>query len=331
MKTFIIAEAGVNHNGDINIAKKLVDVASKAGADAVKFQTFKAENLVCLNAQKANYQLQTTNKYESQYEMLKKLELNEIMHEELIEYCKFNNILFMSSPFDFESIELLNKYGMEVYKIPSGEITNYPYLKKIALLNKKVILSTGMCNLEEVVVAVKVLMDNGAHEISLLHCNTQYPTPMQDVNLRAMQTLRKETGLPVGYSDHTEGIEIPIAAVAMGACIIEKHITLSRDMEGPDHKASIEPSELFQMVKAIRNVEKAMGNGEKVISGSEKNNINIARKSIVASRKIQLGEVLSTENMTTKRPGTGISPMRWNEIIGLRAVKSFSKDEQIQL
>lgn len=329
-RVFIIAEAGVNHNGDIKTAKKLVDAAAEAGADAVKFQTFKAETLVCRTAKKAEYQLETTDSSETQYDMLKKLELTEQMHKELIQYCDAKKILFLSTPFDVGSIKFLSELEMQIFKIPSGEITNLPYLREIARQQKKVILSTGMSSMEEVKMAVDVLKRNGAGDITLLHCNTQYPTPVQDVNLLAMVKMGEETGLPVGYSDHTKGIEIPIAATALGAEVIEKHFTLDKNMEGPDHKASLEPGELKAMVSAIRNIEMALGDGEKKVSRSESENIVIARKSIVASKKIKKGEILSCDNITAKRPGSGINPMRWNEIIGTVAIKDFDEDEMIE-
>lgn len=330
-KVFIIAEAGVNHNGDLKIAKRLVDEAAKAGVDAVKFQTFKAENIVCKNAAKADYQKATTNAEQSQFEMLKKLELTEAMHKQLIEYCKEKGILFLSTPFDLESIDYLAQTGMEIMKIPSGEITNYPYLRKIAQTGKRVILSTGMSSIEEVKAAIAILRDHGASDISILHCNTEYPTPFEDVNLNAMKTLYDELGVEVGYSDHTLGIEIPVAAVAMGAKIIEKHFTLDKTMEGPDHKASLEPHELQDMVRAIRNVEMALGTGIKQPSVSEQKNITIARKSIVAKCRIEKGEIFTEENLTAKRPGTGISPMRWNDIIGTIAQRSYNEDELIEV
>lgn len=330
-KVFVIAEAGVNHNGDINIAKKLVDAAVEAKVDAVKFQTFRAESLVCKNAQKAEYQMETTDKKETQFDMLKKLELTLDMHKELIEYCKQKNVAFLSTPFDLESIDLLEQLGMEVYKIPSGEITNLPYLRKIGKLGKKVILSTGMSTIQEVQDAVKVLKDSGSEDISVLHCNTQYPTPMEDVNLNVMQTMREALKVPVGYSDHTQGIEVPIAATALGATVIEKHFTLDRNMEGPDHKASLEPEELKQMVQAIRNVEKALGKKEKTPTASEKDNIPIVRKSIVAKIPIKKGENFCESNITTKRPGTGLSPMLWDKVIGQKANRDFQADEMIEL
>lgn len=330
-KVFVIAEAGVNHNGDIKIAKQLIDAACEAEADAVKFQTFKAEYLVCKNAEKAAYQLETTDKSETQYAMLKKLELTESMHRELLEYCEKKKIMFLSTPFDIESIMFLAELGLQIFKIPSGEITNLPYLREIARQKKRVILSTGMSTMDEVKAAVDVLKNNGAKDITLLHCNTQYPTPMQDVNLLAMVKMHEELGLPVGYSDHTKGIEVPIAAAAMGATVIEKHFTLDRSMEGPDHKASLEPDELKAMVRAIRNIETALGNGKKEVSVSEKKNMEVARKSIVALRNIKKGEIFTEENLTTKRPGNGLSPMRWNEILGRVALRDFEEDERIEL
>lgn len=330
-KVFIIAEAGVNHNGDIDIAKKLVDEAVRAGADAVKFQTFKAENLVCRDAAKAAYQMETTDKSESQFEMLKKLELTPDMHEQLIDYCKQKKIMFLSTSFDVDSLKYLVRCGLEVIKIPSGEITNYPYLREAGRTGKKVILSSGMSTLEEVKAAVKVLKDNGNQEIAVLHCNTEYPTPYADVNLNAMLTLKNELGVNVGYSDHTPGIEVPIAAVALGAKIIEKHFTLDKNMEGPDHKASLEPEELCAMVGAIRNIEQSLGGGEKMPSESEKKNIDVARKSIVAKCDIKAGEMFTEGNLTTKRPGNGISPMRWNELMKQKAKRDFRTDELIEI
>ena len=333
MKVFIVAEAGVNHNGSLELAKKLIDVAVKAGADAVKFQTFKAESLVSKNAQKANYQKQTTDKEESQYEMIKKLELDLDDHKELIAYCKQKRIMFLSTPFDLDSIRLLNDFGLKIFKIPSGEITNLPYLKAIGKLNRKVILSTGMTDIGEIEDALDILIFSGTKKenITILHANTEYPTPMEDVNLRAMQTIAETFKIKVGYSDHTLGIEVPIAAVALGASVIEKHFTLDRNMEGPDHKASLEPNELKAMVKAIRNIEKALGNGIKKPSNSETKNIAIARKSIVAARTVQKGEVLCTKNITVKRPGNGISPMRWDEVVGTIAQKDYKEDDLIEL
>ena len=333
MRTFIIAEAGVNHNGDWDTAMKLIDAASEAGADAIKFQTFKTENLVSRSAQKAEYQKITTWKTETQFEMLKKLELSEKAHHDLFQYCQQRKIMFMSTPFDIESIDFLNNLGLEIFKIPSGEITNLPYLRKIGKFNKKVILSTGMADLGEIEDALNVLTESGTpkNNIVVLHCNTEYPTPYEDVNLQAMLTIKEAFKVNVGYSDHTIGIEIPIAAVALGADVIEKHFTLDKNMPGPDHKTSLEPKELKTMVEAIRNIEKALGDGVKKVSASELKNRPIVRKSIVAARHIKKGEVFTGENITVKRPGEGISPMKWDIIIGRRASKAFKKDEQIEL
>ena len=331
MSVFIIAEAGVNHNGSIDLAKKLIDVASASGADAVKFQTFKADNLTTKKAQKAFYQKKNTDKEESQFDMLKKLELNIEAHKELISYCSNKKIIFLSSPFDHESIELLNDLGLEILKIPSGEITNLPYLRHIGKLNKKIILSTGMSNIDEVKSALNILINSGTkkNNITVLHANTEYPTPMEDINLRAMLTIGKELDINFGYSDHTLGIEVAIAAVAMGASCIEKHFTLNCNMEGPDHKASLEPNQLKAMVIAIRNIELALGSSIKEPSRSELQNIKIVRKSIVTKTIIKKGEILSEKNLTTKRPGGGTSPMKWDEIIGTVATKDYNEDELI--
>ena len=331
MSVFIIAEAGVNHNGSVDLAKQLIDAASISGADAVKFQTFKAENLVSKNAKKADYQKQTTNASESQFDMIKKLELDISMHKELVAYCQEKDIMFLSTPFDHESVKMLNVLGLEIFKIPSGEITNLPYLRHIGSLGKQVILSTGMSNLQEIEDALNILINAGTlkEDITVLHANTMYPTPMKDVNLNAMLTIQKEFGVAVGYSDHTLGIEVDIAAVAMGASCIEKHFTLDKTMEGPDHKASLEPEELKEMVEAIRNIEKALGSSEKNPSPSESINIDIARKSIVASRSIKKGDKLSSKNITTKRPGIGINPMKWDEIVGTLSKKDYRMDELI--
>lgn len=328
-KVFIIAEAGVNHNGSLTLAKKLIDVAVTAGADAVKFQTFKAEKLVSKSAQKAEYQKETTNKNESQFEMLKKLELDINAHKELISYCSSKNIMFLSTPFDNESIDLLNELKLRIFKIPSGEITNLPYLRHIGSLNKNVILSTGMSNIGEIENALNILIDAGTKKknITVLHANTMYPTPMEDVNLKAMLTIGNTFDIKFGYSDHTLGIEVDIAAVALGASCIEKHFTLDNNMDGPDHKASLEPDELKKMVESIRNIEIALGNGIKKASSSETPNILIARKSIVANDDIKKGEILSETNLVVKRPGTGISPMQWDNTIGLLAIKDYKKDE----
>lgn len=331
MSVFVIAEAGVNHNGSLELAKQLVDVAKRAGADAVKFQTFKAKNLVSKTAQKAEYQQKTTGVDETQYQMIEKLELSETAHVELIAYCKQKNILFLSTPFDHESIDYLNGIGMPVFKIPSGEITNLPYLRHVGSCGKPIILSTGMADLGEVEDALDVLRASGIpkEKITVLHATTEYPCPISEVNLKAMQTMSFAFGVSVGYSDHTQGIEIPIAAVAMGAVVIEKHFTLDRDMDGPDHKASLEPDELCQMVAAIRTVELALGHGTKKPSTSEMRNILVARKSIVAARSINKGEILSADNLTVKRPGNGLSPMCWDEVIGTVAQKNYSQDEPI--
>ncbi len=331
MSAFIIAEAGVNHNGSIELAKKLIDVAVRAGVDAVKFQTFKAGNLVSKHAQKANYQKETTDKDESQFDMIKKLELDIDTHHELIDYCKQKSIMFLSTPFDHDSIDMLDELGLEIFKIPSGEITNLPYLRHIGRLGKKIILSTGMADIGEIEDALDVLISAGSKRdnIMILHANTMYPTSMEDVNLKAMVTIGNTFDLVYGYSDHTLGIEVDIAAVAMGAKVIEKHFTLDKTMEGPDHKASLEPDELISMVAGIRNIELALGNGIKKPSKSEKPNIEIARKSIVACRSIKKGEILSKEKLAIKRPGNGISPMRWDEIVESVALKDYKEDELI--
>jgi len=330
-KVFIIAEAGVNHNGSVKLAKELIDVAVESGADAVKFQTFKAETLVSKDAQKADYQKKTTSKEESQFEMLKKLELDLETHKELIFYCKAKNIIFLSTPFDNESIYMLNNLGLEIFKIPSGEITNLPYLREIGKLDKKVILSTGMADIGEIEDALDILLKAGTKKenITILHANTMYPTPMEDVNLKAMVTIGNSFDVAYGYSDHTLGIEVDISAVALGASVIEKHFTLDKTMDGPDHKASLEPNELKAMVKAIRNIELALGSSIKKPSKSEKPNIKIARKSIVANCSIKKGELLTEENLTVKRPANGISPMRWDEVIGTYAKKNYNEDELI--
>jgi len=332
-KVFIIAEAGVNHNGSIELAYKLIDIAVEAGADAVKFQTFKAENLVTKSADKADYQKQTTDESESQFEMIKKLELDFDIHKKLINYCKEKDIMFLSTPFDHESIDLLNELQLQIFKIPSGEITNLPYLRHIGLLNKKVFLSTGMSNLQEVGDALTVLINSGTlkENITVLHANTMYPTPMEDVNLNAMLTIQKEFAVAVGYSDHTLGIEVDIAAVAIGASVIEKHFTLDKAMDGPDHKASLEPDELKAMVSAIRNIEKALGGYEKKPSPSESINIDVARKSIVANQIIKKGELLSKKNITIKRPGAGINPMKWDVVIDTIAIRDFLENENIEV
>ena len=329
MSVFIIAEAGVNHNGSITLAKELIDVASHAGADAVKFQTFKTENLVSKDAPKAVYQQETTDASESQFEMIKKLELNVDIHKELIAYCQHKKIRFLSTPFDLESIALLHELGLETFKIPSGEITNLPYLRAIGVLHKEIILSSGMATLGEIEAALQVLHDAGTckKHITVLHANTMYPTPMCDVNLRAMQTIGSAFDVAYGYSDHTLGIEVATAAVALGASVIEKHFTLDKTMEGPDHQASLEPQELCDMVRAIRHIEAALGSGIKSPTPSELPNKTVARKSIVAARSIAKGERFNEDNLAVKRPATGMSPMRWDEIIGTVATKDYEADE----
>ena len=332
-RTLIIAEAGVNHNGSLELAKLLVDAAADAGVDYVKFQTFEAENLVTKSAKQAEYQKKNIgDSNNSQYQMLKNLELSHADHEVLIEYCKQKGVRFFSTAFDLESIDYLASLDLPLWKIPSGEITNYPYLRKIALQGKPVVLSTGMCDVADIKNALDILIKFGLTkgQITILHCNTEYPTPFEDVNLRAMRTISEEFGVKVGYSDHTQGIEVPIAAVALGAEVIEKHFTLDRNLPGPDHKASLEPDELKAMVSAIRNIEQAMGDGEKKVTVSEGKNIAIARKSIVAACPIKKGEILFEENLTVKRPGTGISPMRWEEIVGTIAIRDYNEDELIE-
>ncbi|WP_276947875.1 N-acetylneuraminate synthase [Acetatifactor muris] len=331
MRTLIIAEAGVNHNGNLEFAKKLALTAKNCGADIVKFQTAKLDALVSKHAQMADYQKKNIGSEMSQRDMLKKLLLTYNEFVELSAYCKEIDMCFLSTPFDMESIVFLEELGCSMWKIPSGEITNYPYLVKIAKTGKDIILSTGMSTLQEVAEALAVLRENSAGKVTLLHCTTNYPTPMEDVNLKAMLTLKDKFSYPVGYSDHTRGIEVPIAAVALGATVIEKHFTLDRTMEGPDHKASLEPDELEAMVRAIRNIEKALGDGIKEPSTLEKPNIAVARKSIIAAAGIRAGDILTEENLTTKRPGTGISPMRWNEVLGTRAVRDFEEDELIEI
>jgi len=330
-KTLIIAEAGVNHNGKMDLAYRLIDVAAKAGADYVKFQTWKSENVISKYAPKAEYQKETTGADESMLEMEKKLEFPFENFMLLKDYCHKAGIGFMSTPFDIESAIFLFSIGVDIIKIPSGEITNLPLLEVITEHPCPVILSTGMCEMQEIEDAINILKRKGNENITLLHCNTQYPTPMRDVNLRAMLTLNERFELPVGLSDHSVGIEVPIAAVALGAEVIEKHLTLSREMEGPDHKASIEPDELFSMVKSIRNIELAMGIGEKHVTDSERGNIAVARKSIVASKIISKGQVFTQDNITTKRPGTGISPMKWYDVLGTVAKRDFDEDELIEV
>jgi N,N'-diacetyllegionaminate synthase len=331
VSVFIIAEAGVNHNGLIDLAYQLIDAAAESGADAVKFQTFKTENLVSKNAQKAEYQKQTTNALESQFDMIKKLEMDVDAHKKLINYCYEKDIMFLSTPFDHDSIDMLNELQLQIFKIPSGEITNLPYLRHIGALNKKIILSTGMANMKEIEDALDILVDAGTRKdnITILHANTMYPTPMEDVNLNAMHTITNVFDVRYGYSDHTLGIEVDIAAVALGATVIEKHFTLDKTMDGPDHKASLSPGELKAMVAAIRNIEKALGDGVKRASKSEKPNIVVARKSIVAAKLIKKGDMFTEDNIATKRPGTGISPMQWDSVVGTMATKDYQVDELV--
>jgi len=331
MSVLIIAEAGVNHNGILENAFRLVDIAAEAGVDIVKFQTFRAENLVSRFTPKAEYQKVTTGSNESQLEMLKKLEFSSEQFKLIKTYCEKKNVIFISTPFDLDSLALLEDLGMPFYKIPSGEITNIPFLIEIAKLKKPVILSTGMSTIEEIELAVNVLKEYGAGEITLLHCNTEYPTPMEDVNLRAMQTLRKRFDVKIGYSDHTLGIEVPIAAVALGAEVIEKHFTIDKTMEGPDHRASLSPEELTSMVSGIRNIEKALGSENKAPTDSEIRNISAARKSIVAKTRIAAGEIFTEHNLTVKRPGHGVSPSKWFDVIGTVSKKNFEEDELIEI
>ncbi len=330
-KVLVIAEAGVNHNGSIETAKQLARTAKECGADIVKFQTAKLDSLVSKYAGMAQYQKENIGKEASQKEMLKKLLLPYPEFEILADYCREIGIQFLSTPFDLESISFLEHLGLDMWKIPSGEVTNLPYLIKIARTGKPVILSTGMCRMSEVEKAVEILREYGTTNLSVLHCTTEYPAPYEDANLSAIKALRERLHVPVGYSDHTAGIEASIAAVALGAVIIEKHFTISRQMEGPDHKASLEPEELKKLISGIRNIEMALGNGNKIPSKSERKNINVARKSIVAKQKIKKGEILTEENITTKRPGNGISPMRWFEILGTPAVRDFEEDELLEV
>jgi len=330
-RILIIAEAGVNHNGDINLAKQLIEIAADAGADVVKFQTFNAARLILRNAIKADYQLKTSDSNETQFTMLSKLELTESMHHQLIAHCKLFNIGFLSTAFDIESVNLLVGLNQKLFKVPSGEITNLPYLRHIGKLNKKVILSSGMSSIKEVKDAVKLLNSSGTsrNKIIVLHCTSEYPAPMNEVNLLAMQSISSDLGLEVGYSDHTIGIEVAIAAAAMGASVIEKHFTINRNLPGPDHQASLEPGELKDMIFAIRNIEIAMGDGVKDLSPSEVKNQPVIRKSLVALKAIEAGELFTNQNVTTKRPGTGISPMRWDEFIGKPAQKNYKEDDLI--
>jgi len=332
-KVFIIAEAGINHNGSLKTAKKMIDVAFDSGADAVKFQTFKSENFISMSAKKAAYQKKTTPTDETQLEMVKKLELDKTAFRELKDYCQKKSLIFLSTPFDEESIDFLTDLGADLFKIPSGEITNFPYLRKIGSLKKKAILSTGMADIDEIRSALDILTNAGTqkHDITVLHCTTAYPAPLKDVHLRAMLTIKEAFDVNVGYSDHTLGIEITLAAVALGATVVEKHFTLDRNMKGPDHKASLEPGELKSMVQAIRNIEKAMGSSIKKTMPSELENKSIVRKSIVATKHIKKGQLFESKNITAKRPGSGISPMEWEKIIGKIAKRDFFRDELIEL
>lgn len=332
-RVLIIAEAGVNHNGDMALAKQLIDMAADAGADLVKFQTFNANRLVTRNAKKADYQAEATGGAESQHEMLRRLELSEAMHHELIAHCATRDIGFFSTGFDLESIDMLLGFGQQLFKIPSGEITNLPYLRHVAATGKQLILSTGMASLGDIEAAIEALEQGGTprSRLTVLHCTTEYPTPMDEVNLRAMQSIGAAFGVATGYSDHTPGIEVAIAAVAMGATVIEKHFTLDRNLPGPDHQASLEPDELKAMVSAIRNIEIALGDGVKRLTPSEAKNKPVARKSLVASAPIKAGELFGAHNMTAKRPGTGISPMRFDEVAGRQAKRDFAEDELIEL
>jgi N,N'-diacetyllegionaminate synthase len=326
-KVLVIAEAGVNHNGSMELAKEMVRKAKAAGVDYIKFQTFIPRQLVSKYAAKAEYQKETTGSQQSQLQMLEKLALTYDDFKELKGYCSEIGIGFISTPFDFESIDFLESLDMDFWKIPSGEVTNLPYLEKLGRTGRRVIISTGMCEIDEIDKAIKVLEENGTKDITILHCNTEYPTPFEDVNLLAMNHLAKEFGKPVGYSDHTKGIEIPIAAVALGATVIEKHFTLDKNMEGPDHRASLEPDELKKMVDAIRNIELGLGDGIKRRTASEQKNYAVARKSIVAKTDIASGEIFTEENITVKRPGNGISPMKWHEVLGKRATHVYHEDE----
>jgi len=332
LKICIIAEAGVNHNGDIDIAKRMIDVAKEAGVSYVKFETYVTKALVSSVAKRAEYQIENFPEAgEEQFAGLARYELNEKAHIQLADYCKRQGVSFLSTPFDLESIELLDKMGMALWKIPSGEITNLPYLRRISMSDKPILLSTGMSEMEEIRQALGILQSNGNKDITLLHCNSQYPTPFCDANLRAMETLGREFGLPVGYSDHTLGVAAAVAAAALGAVVIEKHFTLDKNMEGPDHKMSIDPTELRHLVSMVRNVEQALGNGKKKPTESEKVNLHVARKSIVASKPISRGERFTADNITTKRPGNGVSPMEWDAVLQQTAKRDFNEDELIEL
>lgn len=331
MSVLIIAEAGVNHNGSFELAKKMADVAKAAGADIVKYQTAVPELVISRFAPKAEYQKESTGEAEGQLEMVKKIHFGFAEHRKLKEYCDSIGIKYLSTPFDMDSIDFLAGMDMPVWKIPSGEVTNLPYLEKVARLKKPIIMSTGMCEIPEIKAALDVLYSNGAEDVTILHCNTEYPTPLKDANVKAMLDIQKNFGTKVGYSDHTLGLEAPLAAVALGATVVEKHFTLDKNMEGPDHAASMSPEELTALVKAIRNTELALGDGVKKVTESEAKNKDVARKSIVAKVPIKAGEVFTTDNITVKRPGNGISPMRWYEVLGQSAKRDFSLDELIEL
>jgi N,N'-diacetyllegionaminate synthase len=333
MKTLIIAEAGVNHNGDMNLAKQLIDVAATAGADLVKFQTFSAQDLVIRSVPKANYQIEANNKNESQYEMLRNLELTEEMHLELIAYSQSKNIEFFSTGFDIKSLEMLIRLGQNKFKIPSGEITNIPLLRFVGKQNKQVIISTGMSDMDEIAQAITVLKEAGTHKdkITILHCTSAYPAPYNEINLRALLSIKESFGISVGYSDHSSGIEVAIAAVSLGACVIEKHFTLDKALRGPDHKASLDPMELKKMIAAIRNIELALGDGVKQLMPCEIDNQNVVRKYLVAKTAIKKDEVLSVRNLTTKRTGYGISASKWDQFIGKKSSRDYSVDEIIDL
>lgn len=329
----IIAEAGVNHNGSIDNAKKMIDIADSSGADYVKFQTFNTESLLTKNAEKAQYQKDTTGKNEKQFDMIKKLELDKKSHYELDKYCHKKNVKFLSSAFDIESIDFLHQMKMPFFKIPSGEMNNLPYLKHIASKKTPIVMSTGMSTMREIENSSQVLFDEGINkeDLTILHCNTEYPTPMLDVNLKSMLSIKNKIGVNVGYSDHTQGIEVAIAAAALGASIIEKHFTINRNMDGPDHAASLEPNELKKMIVSIRNIEKALGSKIKKPTESEKKNITVIRKSIVAKKDIKIGETFSKKNLDVKRPASGLSPMLWDSIIGKKSKYNFKEDEQIKI
>lgn len=331
MSVLIIAEAGVNHNGSLELAKRMADVAKEAGADIVKYQTAVPELVISRFAPKAEYQKDTTGEAESQLEMVKKIHFGFDAHRELKKYCDSIGIKYLSTPFDMDSIDFLAEMDMPVWKIPSGEVTNLPYLEKVAKLHKPIVMSTGMCEISEIKDALEILEKNGAREITILHCNTEYPTPLKDANVRAMLDIKANFGTKVGYSDHTLGLEAPLAAVALGATVVEKHFTLDKNMEGPDHQASMNPDELKALVKAIRNTELALGDGVKRVTESEAKNKDVARKSIVAKVPVKAGEVFTVDNITVKRPGSGISPMRWYEVLGKTAKRDFSLDELIEL